>query len=171
MGEREERFTDLFASAYASLWAYARRRVPPDDVDDVVADVFAVAWRRLDEVSADNPLPWLYGVGYKTIANVYRSHKRRLRLVQRLAAEPAPFSDPAEDSSVIDALATLSPDDQEILRLAAWEQLDTSEIALCLGCSINAAALRLSRARKKLRQRLTGSPRFRTQPGRKEIDV
>lgn len=169
MAEREDRFARLFASAYEPLWAYARRRVPPDDVDDVVAETFTVAWRRLDEIPSFE-LPWLYGVAYKAIGNLIRSRRRGLRLVRRLAAEPPPTAD-APSSEVLDALATLGPPDREILRLAAWEDLGPGEIALVLGCSVNAAALRLSRARKKLRDALTGSGGTRTQAGRKEIDV
>ena len=40
--------------------------------DDVIADVFLVAWRRLEEVPAD-PLPWLLGVARRTLANRCRS--------------------------------------------------------------------------------------------------
>lgn len=172
MGEREDRYTRLFASAYGPLWAYARRRVPADDVEDVVAEVLSTAWRRLDDVPPDNPLPWLYGAAHKTIANVRRAQGRRLRLIQRLAAEPSHLgTSGSEDVAVIEALSQLRPEDQEVLRLAAWEDLDPSDIAVVLGCSPNAAALKLSRARKKLRRRLTGSPPSRTQARRKEIDV
>ena len=170
MGEREERFARLFASAYGPLWAYARRRIAPDDVDDVVAETLTVAWRRLDEVP-EPALPWLYGVAYKAIGNHTRSRRRRLRLVERLAAETAPFGASDSSSGALEALASLRLGDQEILRLAAWEDLGSSDIAAVLGCSTNAAALRLSRARKRFRELLTGSDPSRTQAGRKEIDV
>jgi RNA polymerase sigma-70 factor, ECF subfamily len=169
MGEREERFARLFASAYGPLWAYARRRVAPDDVEDVVAETLTVAWRRLDEVP-EAALAWLYGVAHKAIGNQTRSRNRRLRLLSRLAAEPERAeNDPP--AAVLDALSALRPSDQEILRLAAWEELGPSDIAVVLGCSANAAALRLSRARKRFREVLTGSGPSRTRTGRKEIDV
>lgn len=169
MGQRDERFSRLFASAYEPLWAYARRRVHASDVDDIVSEVLTTAWRRLDDVP-EQPLPWLYGVAYKTIGNHIRARDRRLRLVQRVSAEPG-RSEPASDPAVLEALARLSGADQEILRLAAWEELTTEEIGAALGCSANAAALRLSRARARLRRELTGSASSRTQAHRKEIDV
>ena len=49
--------------------------------------------------------------------------------------------------SVMQALSQLRPDQREILSLAFWEELDTDQIALVLGCSKNAAAVRLTRAR------------------------
>ena len=50
----------------------------------------------------------------------------------------------------MEKLARLNEADREILLLAAWEELSTTEIAAVLGCSVNAAALRLHRARKRL---------------------
>ena len=170
MGDREERFTGLFASAYEPLWAYARRRVNAADVDDVVAEALTIAWRRLDDVPQDEPLPWLYGVAYKTIGNHLRGRRRRLRLAQRIAAEPAP-AESSSEPAVIEALSKLSKADQEVLRLAAWEDLAPAQIAVVLGCSANAAALRFSRARARLRAQMTGSTPSRTQARRKEIDV
>jgi RNA polymerase sigma-70 factor (ECF subfamily) len=38
--------------------AYAVRRVPRDEADDVVAEVFAAAWRHRASVP-DPALPWL----------------------------------------------------------------------------------------------------------------
>ena len=117
MGEREERFARLFASAYGPLWAYARRRAPADDVDDIVAEPFTVAWRRLDEVP-EPALPWLYGVAYKVIGNLLRSRRRGLRLIRRLAAEPGPAAR-HEPSAVLDALATL-PVSLEMVGMFTW---------------------------------------------------
>lgn len=176
MREREERFVRLFNDAYAPLWAYARRRVAPSDVDDIVADALSVAWRRLDAVPhGDRALPWLYGVAYKAIGNHHRSDKRRLALVDRIASQP-PHESVSESAAtaatlVLDALETMRAADREVLRLATWEELNPAEIAVVLGCSTNAATLRLSRARKRLRELLTESSGSRTQTPRKEIDV
>lgn len=172
MGEREERFARLFASAYGPVWAYARRRVPADDIEDVVSETLAIVWRRLDDVpDGEGSLPWIYGVAHKTIGNALRSRRRRLRLMERLRREPAATPERHGSAGVLEAFSDLPTNDQEILRLAAWEGLTPAEIAVVLRCSPNAAALRLSRARKKLRERMTGSEPFRTQQARKEIDV
>jgi RNA polymerase sigma-70 factor (ECF subfamily) len=52
---------------------------------------------------------------------------------------------------VHEALDRLSPADQEVLRLAAWEELDAGQIAVVLGCGRRAATMRLHRARRRLR--------------------
>ena len=170
---REQRFTRLFADAYRPLWSYARRRVPLDAIDDVVAETLTIAWRKLDAIPGEPAtLPYLYGVAYRVIGNSLRAHRRHLRLLERVHAEPPPAPEAVEpNDAVLDALATLRAEDQEVLRLSEWEGLAASEIATVLGCSANAAALRLSRARARFKVALTGSAPSRTSHRRKEIDV
>lgn len=172
--EREARYRALFDSCYQPLQAFARRRAAAGDADDLVAEVLTIAWRRLDDVPGDAPLAWLYGVAHRTLANQRRSSDRRRRLVdritvhQRMTPSPSPSADPTD---VLDALARLRDDDQAILRLAAWEELSSAEIAVVLDCTANAAALRLSRARKRLRDVMTRSDPSRTHDGRKVTDA
>lgn len=169
---REQRFTRLFADAYQPLWRYARRRVPLDAIDDIVADTLTIAWRKLDVIpDAPATLPYLYGVAYRVIGNSLRAHRRHLRLVERVRSEPLSGAAPDSNDAVLDALATLRAEDQEVLRLSEWEGLAASEIATVIGCSPNAAALRLSRARARFKAALTGSGSSRTSHRRKEIDV
>ena len=149
----------MFDESYSSLVAYARRRTDHAAADDVVAETLLVAWRRLDDLP-DAPLPWLYGVARRVLANQRRGDRRRGQLNDRLRALPPVLPEPIHesgggDADLLAALAQLSHDDQEVLRLAAWERLASREIAVVLGCSPNAAALRLSRARRKLRSAMT----------------
>lgn len=170
MDERGERYRRLFEACYQPLHAYVRRRVTGSDVDDVVAEVLTVAWRRLDDIPPGADLPWIYGVARRTLANQRRSSERRLRLLNRIAHQPSvPTAD--DNGMLIAALSHLAPRDQEILRLAAWEDLSPAEIAVVLQCSPNAAALRLSRARGRLREELTTSGVSRTQASRKVNDA
>ncbi|MEZ5408199.1 MAG: sigma-70 family RNA polymerase sigma factor [Acidimicrobiales bacterium] len=158
-------FAQLFAATYRPLVAYARRRTPsPADADDLVAEVYATAWRRRHEIRADlSPLPWLYAVAGNLVRNARRAEGRRLRLVDKLAAEPTPTAgsaplgaDPAErpGADLRAALAELSFDDQELLRLIAWEGLTHAEIGRVLGCTANAVAIRAHRARQRLADQL-----------------
>ena len=172
MEDRTARFRRLFDATYKPLHAYVRRRADAADADDLVADVLTVAWRRLDAIPAGAELPWLYGVARRTLANHRRGQARRRRLTTRLAAlVDAGGTDDHDDGAVLAALARLSAADRELLQLAAWEDLDAADIAVALGCSVNAAALRLSRARRKLRTRLTELERSRTQAARKVTDA
>ncbi|MCA1838164.1 MAG: hypothetical protein LC674_05210 [Actinobacteria bacterium] len=63
-----ERFEEIYEVYRDTVEIYVRRRAPADLVDDVVADVFVVCLRRIHDVPAA-PLPWLYAVARKTLAN------------------------------------------------------------------------------------------------------
>lgn len=145
----EDRFEELSAEVSAPLHRYVARRVPPADVDDVLADVGVVLWRRLAEVPPD-PLPWCYGVARHVVANHRRGDRRRLRLAARLRAEPAYTPPDEEHPDVHAALATLRELDRELVQLWAWEQLEPREIAAVTGLTANAVSIRLHRARQKL---------------------
>lgn len=153
----------LLAEHGRAVRAYVARRISPDDVDDVVVDVFVVAWRRRDAVPTDAGCrAYLLAIARRTLANRRRSTVRRLRLEERLRRHAVPASDHPELDAVVEALERLRPDDQEILRLTAWEGLSASEIAVVLDCTAATAAVRLSRARARLRDRLQGTPPIRT---------
>ena len=152
--DRVERFRLLYDAAYPKVMAYVMRRArSQDDVPDVVSEVFVTVWRRLDGIP-DGPLrmPWVYGVARRALANHYRSSTRKAALQARLEAEPVTHS--GDFDLVHEALDSLRPDDREILRLAAWEDLDNDEIAVVVGVSPGVAAVRLHRARKRLARAL-----------------
>jgi RNA polymerase sigma factor (sigma-70 family) len=157
--ESEERLRRLYALHGRPVLAYALRRTPSaEDAADVVAETFLVAWRRLESVPSDDALPWLYGVARRVLANQRRAAHRRIRLAERLSQElPAAIQalEPPISSSgpLMASLRMLSADDQEILMLATWEELEPNEIAEVLGVSRIAARSRLQRARRRLADR------------------
>ncbi|UJP41407.1 RNA polymerase sigma factor [Cellulomonas palmilytica] len=128
---RRARFTDLFDRTHAPLLAYAVRRV---------AD------------PADAARPWLFGVARRVLANHYRGERRRLALAERLreqVVEAVPAHEP-DDPVLLQAMDRLPPDDRELLRLVAWEELARDEIALVLGVPRATVRVRLHRARRRL---------------------
>ena len=87
-------FEALYALHAGAVRGYAMRRCDPKTADDVVADVFLVAWRRRAELP-EEPLPWLLGIARHVLANHARSQSRRVRLHDRLAAQPTLMETPA----------------------------------------------------------------------------
>jgi RNA polymerase sigma factor (sigma-70 family) len=152
--DNEPRFRALFHTAYPALRGYARNRgLTGPDADDLVAEVLAIAWRRIDDVPADDPLPWLFATARNVWRNGLRRSRRREDLVLRLP-RPEPHGspdDPAEHShdDIRRALAALNDRDQEVLRLVAWDGLTTRQLADALGCNESAARVRLHRARQR----------------------
>lgn len=161
MGRDAVRFEALFRAHHPHILAYCRRRAPADAARDAAEEVFLVAWRRWEDVPAPpDDRPWLYGVAYRVLANQRRGSERRHRLASRLQGEATTSTtgiDEAvvaseEHAAVRAALDRLSADDQEVLRLAAWEGLRAGDIAAVLGLTADAAAQRLHRARKRLQR-------------------
>jgi RNA polymerase sigma-70 factor (ECF subfamily) len=133
------------------------------EVNDAVAEVFLVVWRRIDDVPDGDEAPlWLYGIAHNVVRNADRSMRRRDRLHGRLRPFQSPSApDPetlvvrrSEDDAVLAALAELRPADEEILRLSIWEELSNKEIAEVLGIEPHAVTMRLTRARNRLAGRL-----------------
>jgi RNA polymerase sigma-70 factor, ECF subfamily len=161
--DRRARFEALAADVYEPLQRYLRRRAQPDDAADVLGDTLLVIWRRLDDVPPD-PLPWCIGAARRCLANHRRGDRRRLRLVERSAAQrpDAAGSDPQEaidrtDPELAAAISKLSDNEAEIVRLWAWDRLEPREIAVVLDMTSNAVSVALSRAKRKLQEFLEPS--------------
>ncbi len=160
MASGREDFHRLYDRHYDALLGYFLRRSDRASAQDLTAEVFLVAWRRIDEVPrGDETLLWLYGVAANVVAHHRRSAARAARLETRLRSlggsndpdEPEPqVVRRSEYEEVLAAAARLRARDREILRLAAWEELPHDQIARLLGVSVAAVDQRLHRAKKRL---------------------
>jgi len=154
---RRERFEEVAPGLIEPLRRFLARRTDAATAEDVLAETLLVCWRRAVELPED-PLPWAYGVARNCLRNAQRSARRQERLAARIATVDPPADVvpglEAPDDDLAAALVRLRPEDAELLRLWAWEQLTPAEIATVLGVSANAASLRLHRAREKLRAQL-----------------
>ncbi len=133
------RIEAIVAAHQRQVLAYATRRTSTlADAEDVAAETFIIAWRKLDSIPLEAPLPWLYAVARRVLANHHRGNGRRERLAALLRVEDVPTPMPLgehTDGPAMTALASLAPADQELLRLVAWEELGNREIAQVLGIS------------------------------------
>ncbi len=159
--DRRERFEALYRNHYGAIWAYSRRRVGnAADADDITAQSWLIVWRRLDDIPVGAELPWCYGVARRCLANHRRSSKRSLRLAHAVGTERVvdavvASSDPRSER-LRAALELLNEHDQEILRLASWERLAHRDIAVVLDTTTANVAVRLNRAKGRLKKVLQG---------------
>lgn len=160
---REERFTALYDAAYPDLLRFVRRRVHPARAEDIVSDAMLVAWRRLDDVPLDPSAAraWLFGVAYKTLQNTRRREEKQDAIAVRLAevahVAAAGVESPDAVANRLDVAAAwplLSAAHQEAIALSVLDGLTAPEAARVLGITPVAFRLRLSRARKALRQHI-----------------
>ncbi len=145
-------FADLYVRHQRAILAYTSRRTASSaDAEDAAAETFIIAWRRLASAPVE-PLPWLYGIARRVLANQRRAGDRRVRLMLSIRSQPQDVPTPdalAPQGPAVVALGSLRTDDQEVLRLVAWEGLRHAEIAVVLGISVNAVGIRLYRARDR----------------------
>ncbi|MFZ0625860.1 MAG: sigma-70 family RNA polymerase sigma factor [Acidimicrobiia bacterium] len=156
-------FDEIWNEHAGAVYAFAARRVGRSSADDVVADVFAVAWSRISEMPGRR-LPWLYGVAKNVIREHHRRENRQRRLESHVADSPATgmplfFEDGVTDRlHIVRALATLDEPDQEALLLVAWDEMTPGEAATVVGISAPAFRMRLVRARRRLRTAMNTTP-------------
>lgn len=160
-------FDEIFTSNAVAVHRFLRRRLIAGqtvfDADDLTAEVFAIAWRRRDEVPDDACLPWLYGVARRVAANSYRRTAHLPILAENdidsVAGEQVDAgADPAELVAGSDQLTRawrlLSARDRQVLALVAWEGLTEAEVAVVLDMSVGGASSAISRARQRFSDHL-----------------
>lgn len=157
-----ERFEALYWRHHRDLAAFIRRRIPLDAVEDVLAETFVVAWRRLRDIPGEERA-WLFGVARNVIRNAYRAEARQRALHVRVAEETADRVESFDDAiatraELAQAWNQLSETEQEVIALVAWDDLSNAEAAQVLGVTTSAYAVRLFRARRRLLHLLERSP-------------
>jgi RNA polymerase sigma-70 factor (ECF subfamily) len=167
--EREQLFRTLAELIIEPVRRYLARRTDPATAEDVLSETLLVCWRRLDEVPglpdgslSHDAVPWAMVVARNLLSNAQRAERRRARLVGKILAldppasvvDDSPRDDTTETETVRDALTRLRSADAELLRLWAWDGLESPQLATVLGISANAAAIRLHRAKARLRAEL-----------------
>lgn len=151
--DRQAEFREVYDQSVDKVTAYVSRRVPGGEIDDAVADVFLVVWRRFDDLPVGpEALLWIYGVARRVVSDRRRSTLRRKRLADRVSTLRVGrdgLDSTDRDAAVDMALLQLTARDREVLMLTYWEELVPEEIASLMGISVNAIAIRLHRARRR----------------------
>ena len=156
-------FEELYRSTAPDLLAFlARRASNPEEATDLLAEVYLVAWRRLDKVPTDQRARlWLFGVARNLImkdAQRHQSHQALVRDVTHELARLAAYQPETVDEDLADrmraCLNNLPTTQREVLLLTAWEGLKPREIAKVTGATANQVRVRLHHARQALAREL-----------------
>ena len=162
-------FSFLYREHHPRVLAYFLRRFDRETAIDCAAEVFTITWRRFEDLpEGKDAVRWIYGACRNVARNQRRGRRRLGRLRARLAQQPnarpvqpdAEIARRSEEQLVTNALGRLRFEDQELLRLVAWEQLPRVEIAHILGCSVHAVDQRIQRAATRLRNEFDKSLRI-----------
>jgi RNA polymerase sigma-70 factor, ECF subfamily len=155
------RFAALYLQNRDRVYAYAVSKAGRQLADEILSDVFMIAWRRLGAVP-DPPLPWLLAVARNVAMSQSRAAARERSLASQMHAwlsqAELTVADVAEGvadrMAVLTALAKLPERDRELLTLVAWHDLPAKAAARVVGCSTATFFVRLHRARRRLEQAL-----------------
>jgi RNA polymerase sigma factor (sigma-70 family) len=156
-------FSLAFTGNFADICKFVANRSSALDVEAIVSEAFLVAWKRWPNrpQRADEMRPWLFGIARNVMRSSGRHERVRLRLEGPAIAHQDWLNDGLDrlesDLVLSTALAAMSGDDREIILLVAWEDLDSSGLAIALGISKTAARVRLHRARKRLAAEVANS--------------
>lgn len=153
----------VYRKVFNDHWPRVRRHIEcyvdnHDEVDELTAEVFVVAWRKLDP-ARPMPLTWLLRTANNKLRDRTRrtrSHDRALEALTRGLADPATPLDPLEALALRQAVASLSARERQVVVLTYWDELNAGEVADVLRTSQAAVWTTLTRARHKLRVLLEG---------------
>lgn len=145
------------------LRAFVARRVNhPEDVDDVLQDVFLRIHRNLGRVNQRGSLSsWIFQITRNSIVDHYRSHRRKQEPLDEGVHQPA--MPPVEDSvrEVRELAQCLSPMIRSLpaayrdaLAMTDLDGATQQEAARMAGISLSGMKSRIQRARKQLRESL-----------------
>ena len=157
-------FDEMYQAHFSFVWRNARRLGTPDaDMDDVLQEIFVVAFRRLAEFEGRSSLKtWLLGI----VINIVRAHRRTLSAKHPHALradrreEPDAVADAADGPHecatrseaarlVEQLLAALDDRRREVFVLVELEQMTVPEIATALAVPLNTVYSRLRKARQE----------------------
>lgn len=127
--------------------------------EDLAADTFEKAlrqWRRFD-ARRGSARTWLCQIARTTALDWFRAEERRRRREERVAVPDVHDGglSPGLSPELEAALQELSAGEREVIALRVLLDLDGEEAARVLGISPTAVSTRLSRALKKLEEKVT----------------
>lgn len=153
-------FAAFYHGHVATVFGYASLKVPEPDVDDVVADVFARAWRMIRKGSGprEDGRAWLVGIARNVIADYHRARPTGTGSIPQLAGHtPGPEGRTLIEAELDElelALAALPERYQQLIDLKFGAGLTNRQIAAITGLSETNVGTILHRALRRLRKEL-----------------
>ncbi len=156
---RDARVNALVHAHHDFIWRLLRRLgIPESNVDDATQQVFCVAARRIEDISAGSERSFLFGTAVRVAADSQRSYHRHEQLEdaldERVAVQPNPeeLLETRRRRELLDrVLGSLPLELRTVLVLFELEQLGKSEVAELLAIPEGTVMSRLRRAREEFK--------------------
>lgn len=161
---------DLVVHKYRERLFYHALYIVKDweEAYDAVQEVFIRAIRETRFFNADFRIKaWLYRVTSNLCFNLIRNHKRRGAILESVPHEHTSAPDQIEQvfagerqEEMMRAIDQMSQDHREILLLRYYNDLSYAEISETLNIKLGTVMSRLSRARGRLLEVMSGHPEW-----------
>jgi RNA polymerase sigma-70 factor, ECF subfamily len=150
-GDREA-FDDIYRMFAPMVHGIVLARVPCDDVQDVVQEVFLAAYGKLDTLREKDALgAWLVRIARNQAAEFYRRSRATEELPNELTGKNNPD---AEAREILAAIRSMPDAYRETLILRLVEGMTGSEIAERTGLTPESVRVNLHRGMELLRRTL-----------------
>ena len=164
-GRDPEAFRALYERWAEPLVAYCYRRTFDAEVAlELVAETFAIAYAKRERYrNRDRSVgAWLYGIARKEVARYQRRRRAELKAVHRLALQVPSVDEESIErieelvdaerwrSALASALGLLTTGERRAVQLRVIDQLEYPIVAAELGCSEQAARVRVHRGVTRL---------------------
>lgn len=130
-------FLELYDRYLVPIYRYLASRVrDPKDAEDLTAQVFLTAFERFSQFqSRGNLAGWLFTIARNKSIDLFRARCREipLEMVQsRMVIQTDVTSRRDEARTILDIIATFSPEEREVLDLRFAAEMSFAEMAECL---------------------------------------
>ena len=164
----QEAFRQLVETYQAPVYRLALRMCGGDAAlaEDAAQEAFLAAWRGLPRFRGDSRFStWLYRLTTNAAIDCLRREKRyrstddvtELELPDDAPSPQEQAEQSETQSAVRRALSRLSEEHRQVLLLRYMQELDYSEIAAALAVSEGTVKSRISRAKTRLKEILSGA--------------
>ncbi len=152
----EKEFSQLIEETYRSLSFFLRYLgLPEPEVDDMAQEVYIKAYRALDRYDEGRSFKsWLFSIAKNTFIDWTRRQKtQRKFLEQNFVRE---FSETFEDdannrSDIRELISKLSAEEQILVELRFFQDLQFKEIAELTGLTVGAVKMRVMRILERMK--------------------
>jgi RNA polymerase sigma-70 factor (ECF subfamily) len=153
-------FAELHSRYAPMVHAILLSRLPPEDTEDQVQEVFLIAWKKLSQLD-DTALfgSWLSAIARNRAVDCWRRRRPTEPLEEGVPDERADSSDVAGARQVLGAIQSLPEAYRETLVMRLCEGMSGPEIAEVTGLEPGSVRVNLHRGMKLLREKLGIEPK------------
>lgn len=165
-GAEAAAYREFYGRHSMKLDAWLTRCVGNKDIAaELTAEAFAQAWfglKNFDPEKGEDGAGWLYGIGRNLVRQYFRkerierSARKKLGVLGETTVDEATerLAFVAIDVELRAAVQSLPAHEREAIKLRVVSELSYREVAAVLECTETAARIRVSRALKRLREKL-----------------